>query len=75
MKWNTMETAPRDGTHFLAKIEWEETPVVVWWPEGRKLPSVDSTGLWAYGEDWASIEQEMDLVFLGWLPLPEWVSP
>jgi hypothetical protein len=50
--------------------------VVVWWPEGRKLPSVDSTGLVAVGGwDGANIEQESGMVFLGWLPLPEWEAP
>jgi len=73
--WNPMSTAPRDGTYFLAKIEWEDVPVVACWLEGRNSPSVDSTGLDAQGGwDGAIIVQWQSNVFIGWLPLPEYTG-
>lgn len=72
MSWNPMTTAPRDGTYFLARIQYEELPVVARWLEDRRSPSVDSTGLDAEGGwDGAVIVQEKGMTFTGWMPLPE----
>jgi hypothetical protein len=70
--WKPMDSAPRDGSIFLARIRWEDEPVVVWWPKNREQPSIFSTGLdVAAGWDGGIIVQRGDNEFVEWCPIPE----
>lgn len=70
--WQPINTAPRDGSVFLARIEFEDEPVVVRWYECREKPSISSTGLDVEaGWDGGYIVQYAGNVFTEWAPIPE----
>jgi len=70
--WKPIDTAPRDGSVFLARLEYEEDPVVVYWSEIREKFIVSSNGLEVEaGWDGGYIVQDRHNVFTEWAPIPD----
>lgn len=57
-RWQTMDTAPRDGTDVLGSCDWEELYVVARWSDGR----------WTAQWDGSPIGPELEITH--WQPLP-----
>ena len=48
MDWQSIETAPRDGTPILVRIPGHGDENVVWWEEGYLNSAGEDCGCWAF---------------------------
>lgn len=71
--WQPMETAPKDGTHFLAWDKDSIWPDVLHWEDYDEETQKDEgvEGYYTYSEDLIADVVPADIEnFVGWMPLP-----
>jgi hypothetical protein len=73
MKWQPIETAPKDGTDIIVMYIHCETQIVhaAFWLEANLDDELDETGWWTY--DWSEVSRsKMDDHYTPthWMPLP-----
>lgn len=56
MEWQTIDTAPKDGSRILLSRNWKESMAVCWWSE------ID--------EEWIPVAGSIFTDATHWMPLP-----
>jgi hypothetical protein len=71
MNWQSIETAPKDGSKILAfEYYWVENPFVCYWYKSRWVVHCPGTSLVEMNPDyWLSRARAMNPDY--WMPLPE----
>lgn len=70
--WQPIETAPKDGTPFLAYLPHDRFPAVCLWQaySQDEADEIGDSGYWAFGEELIG-DVEGQAVVTHWMPLPE----
>lgn len=71
MNWQPIETAPKDGTKVLVKVQYSEIPSIAFFERGRwEISHYHLRVVGGCGYCGGDIENEQDLIFTQWAPIP-----
>ena len=68
-KWQSIETAPKDGSYLLLWEQYSDAPFVGYWLRGSWSVShehVDAEGGW----DGANVVDDLSMPITHWMPIP-----